>query len=448
MMAKSALRIKIRAIPIIGYVLAWVHALVVLPRTRRTHGINIELLQQELDEIKSWKERVQTELAETDRFLKQTLIPRLENIEVLGIGARLERYDVLNIDERLARYDNLHLDERLARYENLQLDVRLTLYDSLQLDERLAHYDSLQLDERLARYDRLNIGERLERYDMLEIGKRLMQLDQLQLARQIKSIQQMMRDQTERGLQLETQLKNQHRETNEPEIVEIAAPKQKNLEDFYIDFEALFRGKRDDIKERLRVYLPYLNYIQTQAKQVHMKVVDVGCGRGEWLELLDEAGIPAMGVDLNAAMVDSCISSGLYAKCADAIQILEELPAGSVAAVTAFHLIEHLPFERMIALFDAAKAALCDGGVIIFETPNPENLKVGACNFYLDPTHLSPVVPQVAEFIAKQRGFKSAEILRLHPYPEQFLMRGSSDVADVINKEFFGPQDYALIAVK
>ncbi len=102
----------------------------------------------------------------------------------------------------------------------------------------------------------------------------------------------------------------------------------------------------------------------------------------------------------------------------------------------------------MIALFDAARHALCPGGVIIFETPNPENLKVGACNFYFDPTHLHPIVPQVAEFMARQRGFAHAEILRLHPYPDDHLLHGGTAVEALINKELFGAQDYAVIGRK
>lgn len=384
METKPTLRQKLRALPFLGYALAWIYAIVELPKTRRQNGLNIERLQIEQGEFRIWRQQVERQLEELDRILKTNLTPRLSSIESL------------------------------------------------------------------------NIGNRLERYDMLDIGKRLMQLDQLQLARQIRSIQTMMRDQQACEARFDALLSSQIRQT-EVELVstnqiETASknhqPKQKNLDDFYVEFETLFRGEKADIKERLKVYLPYLKFIQAQNKQTRMKVIDVGCGRGEWLELLDEHGIPAMGVDLNAAMVDACTSVGLYAKCADAIQVLEDLPAGSIAGVTAFHLIEHLPFAQLIALFDAAKAALCEGGVIIFETPNPENLKVGACNFYLDPTHLNPIVPQVAEFMAKQRGFKHAEILRLHPYPERFCLPGNNEAEIVINRELYGPQDFALIAIK
>lgn len=300
---------------------------------------------------------------------------------------------------------------------------------------------------------------RLDRNDKLEVGKRLMQFDQLQLGRQIKSVNLMLR--TQQGKEDEINLRLTHLEQqlsvgtgishqveHESQAHTLIEAGTMRYDDFYLEFESLFRGQRADIKQRLAVYLPYLSSITQRPPKDRPIVIDVGCGRGEWLELLDENGLPAMGVDLNQAMVDTCLAAGLYARCADAIAVLSAQEPGSVGAVTGFHIIEHLPFEQLIALFDAAKQALCPGGVIIFETPNPENLKVGACNFYFDPTHHHPIVPQVAEFIAKQRGFSSAEILRLHPYPDDHRLHGDSAVEAVINKELFGPQDYAVIAIK
>ena len=116
--------------------------------------------------------------------------------------------------------------------------------------------------------------------------------------------------------------------------------------------------------------------------------------------------------------------------------------------MTGFHIIEHLPFELLIALFDAALYALRNDGVIIFETPNPENLVVGACNFYYDPTHLHPIVPAVAEFMARQRGYARAEILRLHPIPDAHLITENTEVARRVNQALYGPQDYAVIGWK
>lgn len=303
------------------------------------------------------------------------------------------------------------------------------------------------------------LTHRLDRNDKLEVGKRLMQLDQMQLGRNIKSLnlalqmQQGKEDLLQHRLaNIENQLPGQGSEqsitTDQLTRKDTQDVAQKEYDDFYLAFESLFRGQREEIKRRLEVYIPYLAPIAQDPVKARPIIIDVGCGRGEWLELLSEREFPALGVDLNQTMVSHCLQGGLLARCADAIELLKEQVPGTVGAVTGFHLIEHLPFEKLLALFDAAKQALRPGGVLIFETPNPENLKVGACNFYFDPTHRHPIVPQVAEFIAKQRGFSSAEILRLHPYPDNHRLHGGSEIEELINKELFGPQDYAVIAVK
>ncbi|MCH8621922.1 class I SAM-dependent methyltransferase [Undibacterium sp. TS12] len=294
---------------------------------------------------------------------------------------------------------------------------------------------------------------RLAQYDALDIGKRLMELDRLYIGRQLRSLNLMMRTQLQSGVQHQ---QNPLQPADNPASATLVSPAPVpakvthhfDQDQFYLEFEALFRGTREDIKQRLNVYLPYLSHISKQPRDERKMVIDVGCGRGEWLELLDEQGIPALGVDMNVSMVNACLDRGLLVRHADAIAYLREQPAGSIGAVTGFQIIEHLPFEQLIALFDAALHALCPGGVIIFETPNPENLKVGACNFYFDPTHLNPIVPQVAEFMARQRGFSQAEILRLHPYPDDHLLKGGSEVEALLNKELFGAQDYAVIGRK
>ncbi|MES2073262.1 MAG: methyltransferase domain-containing protein [Pseudomonadota bacterium] len=318
--------------------------------------------------------------------------------------------------------------------------------------------------------DEQKIVARLQRYDALDIGTRLMKLDRLQIARQMKTVNQLMRENQNEDIRKQAReqallaridaFERALREHDAP-LPDAVALSPRHLpaapaaagpgfdqDKFYVEFEALFRGTREDIKERLKAYLPYLEHITALPAPQRLKVIDVGCGRGEWLELMDENDIPAIGIDMNAAMVDACLEQGFAARCDDAIAYLREQAEGSVAAVTGFHIIEHLPFETLIALFDAALHALCPGGVIIFETPNPENLMVGACNFYYDPTHLHPIVPQVAEFMARQRGFSHAEILRLHPYPDNHLLHGGTEVEAAVNKVLFGPQDYAVIGRK
>lgn len=222
-----------------------------------------------------------------------------------------------------------------------------------------------------------------------------------------------------------------------------AGPSADALDAYYAAFEDSFRGSAAEIKERLRLYLGHL----PPAAPSH-PVVDVGCGRGEWLELLGDAGFTAYGIDLNAVNVARGRDAGLDIRHEDALRHLRGLPDGSLAAVTAFHLIEHLPFEVLVELVEEAHRVLISGGLLICETPNPENVLVGTLTFYNDPTHRHPIPPGVARFLFENRGFAGAEVLRLHPYAESLHLPGEDDLTQRFNQYFYGPQDYAVIGRK
>ena len=215
---------------------------------------------------------------------------------------------------------------------------------------------------------------------------------------------------------------------------------------FYATFEDRFRGTREDIRQRVEVYLPYVRAAGAGSAQAPL--LDVGCGRGEWIELLGEQGLVAAGVDVNDVAVAGCRARGLDVVRADAIGHLRSLPAGALGAVSALHVIEHLPFARIVELFDEAHRALRPGGVVIFETPNPENLVVGACGFYYDPTHLRPLPPEPFRFVLEQRGFARVEILRLHPDTPAPDGGAPGPLGQVIAERLYGPRDYALVGFK
>ena len=225
-----------------------------------------------------------------------------------------------------------------------------------------------------------------------------------------------------------------------------AAASSALLDAYYAAFEDSFRGGKAEIKQRLSVYLDHLAAanIKTSGKPI----LDLGCGRGEWLEMLGETGYPAYGVDLNALNVLRAEEAGLDIRQEDALLHLRGLPDASLAAVTAFHLIEHLPFELLLELVQEASRVVAPGGLIILETPNPENIRVGACSFYNDPTHRHPIPPSVARFLVENRGFLRVEILPLHPCPDSERVAADSDLAKRFNQFFYGPQDYAVIGHK
>jgi len=239
-----------------------------------------------------------------------------------------------------------------------------------------------------------------------------------------------------------------------PELLSAAAAQGACAEDLhkmdalYAALEDEFRGSRLEIKERLSVYVPRL--IEAGIGAELMPILDVGCGRGEWLELLRESQLHASGVDLNRVLLAICRERGLPVVEAEAIAHLRSLPEASLGAVTAFHLIEHLALPQLLDLLDAARRALKPGGMLIFETPNPNNMFVSSRYFYLDPTHRHPVPPLLGRFLLEARGFERIEILELHPWPEEHHVNTvtGGDVAARFNECFYGPQDYAVIGWK
>jgi 2-polyprenyl-3-methyl-5-hydroxy-6-metoxy-1,4-benzoquinol methylase len=218
------------------------------------------------------------------------------------------------------------------------------------------------------------------------------------------------------------------------------------LDKFYIHFENAFRGSRADIKQRVAIYLPYIS--SPGLLSIDRPLLDLGCGRGEWLEVLAEHQLPAHGVDLNREMVELCQAAGLEAKCADAVEYLRDIPDGALGAITSLHLIEHLPFPTLLRLLQQCRRTLQPRGLLILETPNPANIAVGAHYFYRDYTHQRPLPPDSTRFLVQSVGFASTELLPLHACATRDQLPDESEVNRRFNEYFYGPQDYAVIATK
>lgn len=211
---------------------------------------------------------------------------------------------------------------------------------------------------------------------------------------------------------------------------------------FYRAFEDEHRGSRDVIKERQRVYLPFIQPLKELYP--NSEAIDLGCGRGEWLELLSETGFQALGVDLDDGMLAVCRERGLKVQTKDAIAGLKECADQSQSVVSGFHLAEHIPFDVLQTLVSESLRVLKPGGILILETPNPENIVVGTANFYLDPTHKQPIPPLLLSFLAEHLGFARVKVIRLQA-PVDLTAGRKLSIHDVLGGV---SPDYAIVAQK
>lgn len=219
----------------------------------------------------------------------------------------------------------------------------------------------------------------------------------------------------------------------------------------YGRFEDAFRPAGDDLLER---FVPYVDDLRHLAGG-SAPVLDIGAARGELLQLLAAEGVPCYGIDLNAAVVADAVARGLDVRVEDAFEHLRGLAAESLGAVTAFHVVEHLEPEALLVLVDEILRVLRPGGTIVFETPNPTNVVVGASSFYHDPTHRRPVTPDYLAFVLHDRGFADVQTRFLHPLPEFELdlpplpgpgLRSVELLLADVRWALKGPQDYAVVA--
>jgi SAM-dependent methyltransferase len=216
---------------------------------------------------------------------------------------------------------------------------------------------------------------------------------------------------------------------------------------FYLAFENKFRGTQSNIRQRVLVYLPWIK--KARAGSRNAPVLDLGCGRGEWLEVLREKKLVGRGVDFNEFMVAECAERGLAVEQADVLVYLGSLPANSQGAITAFHLIEHLPFRTLLKLFAESLRVLRPGGVCIFETPNPRNILVGACDFYLDMTHENPIHPDSITFALDLLGFREAACYFLSENEDGRVAIPIGEFTfDKLESYVTVPRDFAVIARK
>lgn len=213
-------------------------------------------------------------------------------------------------------------------------------------------------------------------------------------------------------------------------------------------FEAAFRGSRDEILAR---YRDLAGHFAGRAP-----VLEIGCGRGEFLELLAQAGVAAAGVELDPELAKVAGDRGLDVTAANGLEVLAEHEPASLGGVALIQVVEHLTAQEVVELVALAADRVRPGGKVIIETVNPQSLYVFARAFYLDPTHAQPVHPGYLSFLFREAGFEGVVIEWRSPPPEDEMLVDPGPRATEARREnvrrlnqlLFAPQDYALIAIR
>ncbi|MEH2273303.1 MAG: methyltransferase domain-containing protein [Nostoc sp.] len=376
--------------------------------------------------------------------LNQQLIEQIETLRV-------------QMEERLGVIDRRvqNLEDRLGvtekRVQSLEEQLRIIDNNIQNMDNNFNTFDTLVsswLTDTQEGFDAVNsrvkkIDERLKSVDdhIQNMNNYLSAINERYAKNDIYLKNDLIQQKRLISLFLEEAQRRLPEPFNQEQLQTLVSEDQHSLDAFYVALEDQFRGSREEIKNRLITHVSLVEKAITSTGNA--PIVDIGCGRGEWIDLLSNQGFEASGIDINVAMVQQCQSLGLDAVLGDGLEYLRSLPDNSLAAVSSFHVIEHLQLQKLVSLIDEVLRVLRSGGVLILETPNPENLIVGACNFYLDPTHRNPIPPPTAKFILESRGFVQVEIRRLHPMTENHNLENV-----FLNSLLLGCQDYAVIAWK
>ncbi|AVH70502.1 class I SAM-dependent methyltransferase [Nostoc sp. 'Lobaria pulmonaria (5183) cyanobiont'] len=404
---------------------------------------SVTVNRQLIEQINTLKTQIDERLINVDsRF--QGIDERLVNVDsrFQGIDERLINVDsrFQGIDERLVNVDSHFqgIDERLvnvdSHFQGIDecldvMDIRFQGIDhSLNTVNKFANNYMTDMEEKLN-----NFKTHIQGMDERHIrNDNYLKNDLIQQKRMI-------------ALFLEEARGRLPQPFNQQQMQTFLNEDQHLLDAFYVAFEDQFRGSREQILNRLKVYLPLIE--EAKIGSLNSPILDLGCGRGEWLQLLRDSGYTAKGIDINRVMQEQCQARKLDVVESDVILYLQSLPDDSLGAVTGFHIIEHLEFPVLIKLLEEVVRVLKPEGIAIFETPNPKNLVVGACNFYSDPTHRNPVFPETIQFCMRFKGLSNVQLLYLNPVENSPFDK--QDIESVtLNDWFFCSRDYAVIGYK
>ena len=367
--------------------------------------------------------------------------------ELAGISAQVSTQATALAENRNAQQETTaRLTSQQQQLAQQQSELKVGIESELSAARQSVQLLNEKTQQAETRHDELNrkFDERTRELQdgQQQISQELQQEIQKLLEEQRQTRIELLMQERRLGTLLEA-ARGQSDDSLRSPILKVMADEDEHLLDpLYAAFEDRFRGPRDEVRTRLQVYMPIL-----KDAGVVNDVLDVGCGRGEWLELLKGEAIDGRGVDHNRVFVKQCRQKGLEVIEEDALVYLRGLPDESLNVVTSFHLVEHLAFEDLIKLLDEMIRTLRSGGLLILETPNPENFMVGSFSFYADPTHRNPIPSATLQFLLESRGLSRVEVMKLRPW-DAARIEGDSEIIKRFNEYFYSAPDYGVTAWK
>ncbi len=413
------LKNKLRRIPIIGYILRIISGIIMLPN-RMTSIQNIVInLEEENENLK----KKYTENMDALHYLSDTIA-----IQINGLTRNLGNIELQQRDIK----DNLYILEKEV-FDNLSKDleqVKEGFYPLLKSIQESTIKDSLD-----------NLSKDLEQVkeDFYPLLKSIQEstikdsLDNLS-----KDLEQVKED---------FYLLLEEKRNKEKERKDIKVLKDR----FYLRYnEELMSDSREKVQDQVKIYIDILDKFFIKEKRKELKVVDLGCGECEFVELLNQNGYCAIGIDDNQNVIKKVnqLMSNINIICERADKYLQEQADNSIDVISSIHMIEHLGFEEILLFLKECYRTLKSGGILIIETPNPLNILIATYYFHLDPTHVAPIPKELLHFYIEETGFKVMEEQMLRPLNFiPYTYEKDDPIRDIIFR-FNMEQAYSIVAVK
>lgn len=374
-------------------------------------------------------------------------------------------YRLSMIENEIGGFEIKDADSHCSEPKSLQLQLKETnerlLQAEIETDERL-----LQVEDRLEALkkqisDEIAVNRKM--YEMAEKARNDVNMLLSQLKKEIReeneerihSVILSMNDDINKKAWLAKMLDDKKAHGLSQTEMLLQPPQQDTGVNYFV-FEERFRGAREEIAQRQTSFLRYFEGCKN--------VLDIGCGRGEFLETMRKHGIGARGVDLDEIMVDYCRSKGLEVELEDAFDYMEKLEDSSLDGIFIDQVVEHLEPAYLVRLLKLCFQKMKYGFYLIAETVNPLSFSSFA-NFYIDLTHIKPVHPETLKFLMESTGFREVKSVFSSPLPETMRLQklvtneGATSVErhqieiynrniEMLNATLYGAQDYAMIGKK